>query len=150
PMAQSYHRMIIASNEVPIWYNVTAAAASWIMLAGFFTFPGSFTSLKTSHTLENSHLVQAVANIPLLAIASVCYAIGAIGLCLLWSEFRTNYVPGLLNCISGLLAVLINVYSARDGTWSPTAWATLGIVLFSLTFMISTSCIYRVRLLKLS
>jgi hypothetical protein len=30
-----------------------------------------------------------------------------------------------VSCISGLLTVLLNVYSARDGTWSPTAWATL-------------------------
>lgn len=58
--------------------------------------------------------------------------------------------PGLLNCISGLLAVLLNVYSARDGTWSPTAWATLGIVLFSLAVMTSAACVYRYWLSRLA
>ncbi|KAF3760021.1 hypothetical protein M406DRAFT_270073 [Cryphonectria parasitica EP155] len=57
-MAQSYHRMIIDSNEVPVWYNVTAAAVSWAILAGFFTFPSTFTSLEQSHALENSHVVH--------------------------------------------------------------------------------------------
>lgn len=53
-MAQSYHQMIIASQEVPVWYNIAAAASSWTMLAGFFVFPGTFTSLKKSHVFNES------------------------------------------------------------------------------------------------
>ncbi|KAH8747640.1 hypothetical protein F5883DRAFT_437103, partial [Diaporthe sp. PMI_573] len=117
-MAETYHRMIIASHEVPIWYNVAAAASPWTMLAGFFVFP-DFTSLKKSHVFDDS----IAPNTPLIVIASICYSAGSIGLCYLWSEFRSNYFwllahiffSGLLNCISGLLTVLLNVYSARDG-----------------------------------
>lgn len=90
-MAQTYHRMIIASHEVPLWYNVAAAASSWTMLAGFFVFPGTFISLKKSHVFDDSVAVQTIANTPLIVIASICYLAGSIGLCYLWSEFRSNY-----------------------------------------------------------
>lgn len=91
-MAQPYHLMIIESSEIPVRYNIAAAAASWTMLAGFFTFPGTFTSLERSQALVNSPIVHTVANVPLLVVASLCYAMGVAGFCFLWSKFRTNYV----------------------------------------------------------
>ncbi|KAH8742999.1 hypothetical protein F5883DRAFT_441497 [Diaporthe sp. PMI_573] len=144
-MTQTYHRVVVEANEVPVWCNIAAAVAQWTILAGFFTFPGTFTSLKQSHALEHSQVVQTVDNVPLVVIAGVCYVVGAAGLCMLWSRFRSNYIwflshiPGILNCASGLLTVLLNVYSARDGTWLPTACVTLGIVVISLALMMSAA-----------
>lgn len=37
-MAQSYPSMLIESNEVPMQFNLAAAAAFWMMLAGLFHF----------------------------------------------------------------------------------------------------------------
>lgn len=62
------------------------------MLAGFFTFPGTFTSLERSQALANSPVIHAVANVPLLVAASLSYVMGVTGLCFLWSKFKTNYV----------------------------------------------------------
>lgn len=95
-MALRYHQMVLQSNEIPIHYNCAAAAASWTVLAGFFIFPGTFTSLKRSEVLAHSQggrVVQnAVQNIPLLPLASCLYVLGITGLGLLWWKFRANYV----------------------------------------------------------
>ncbi|KAH8754360.1 hypothetical protein F5883DRAFT_354445, partial [Diaporthe sp. PMI_573] len=132
-MAQTYRGMIIASDRVPIWYNIVAAAALWIVLAGSFILPGTFTLLREqSHALGDPWVVEVVVNIPLLPLAGICYLIGIIWLASLWFKFRHNYAwvlshifyPGILNCISGLLTLIVNVYTAREGTWSPTAWIT--------------------------
>ncbi|KAH8754787.1 hypothetical protein F5883DRAFT_431052, partial [Diaporthe sp. PMI_573] len=76
---------------VPIWYNVAAAASPWTMLTGFFIFPRTFTSLKKSHVFDGSIAVQTIGNTPLIVIASIYYSAGSIGLCYLWSEFRSDY-----------------------------------------------------------
>lgn len=34
-------------------------------------------------------------------------------------------------CLYGLLTVLLNVYTAQDGTWSPRAWVTSGIIVLA-------------------
>ncbi|KAG8157702.1 hypothetical protein KVR01_012364 [Diaporthe batatas] len=95
-MASTYHRMIIESNEVPVIYNMMAAAASWTMLAGFFVLPGTFTSLEGSEYLQKSQQGQAVQkvvqNITLLPMAAMCCTMSAGGLYFLWSRFRNNYV----------------------------------------------------------
>lgn len=92
-MAEAYQRMIIASNGVPICYNLAASVASWIMLAGFFILPGTFTSLREqSHTLKNYHVTETIINIPLLPLAGICYFTGLTGLAFLWFKFKSNYI----------------------------------------------------------
>ncbi|KAH8744750.1 hypothetical protein F5883DRAFT_476105 [Diaporthe sp. PMI_573] len=149
--------MIIASDRIPVCYNGAAALASWIVLAGFFILPGTFTSLRErSYALGDSQVVKAVVNIPLLPLAGICYLIGILSLASLWFKFRYNYIwvlnhifyPGIYNCISGLITLIINIYTARDGTWSPTAWVTLGTVSFSLIFTTIVSCFYKFKLVQ--
>ncbi|KAH8744244.1 hypothetical protein F5883DRAFT_440117 [Diaporthe sp. PMI_573] len=154
-MAQSYSRMVLESNEVGLRYNVAAAAASWFMLAGFFILPGTFTSIKRSTFLSSSEdgrrVQSAVQNVPLLPVAGLCYVVAVGGLCTLWRRFRANYIwvtqhillPSCFNCLSGLFTVLTNVYTARKGIWSPTAWATLGIVLFAMLVSLSGALFYQ-------
>jgi hypothetical protein len=62
---------------------------------------------------------------------------------------KRTFRPSILNCASGLLTVLLNVYSACDGTWLPIAWVTLAIVIFSLTLMISVLGYYRFWIIRL-
>ncbi|KAH8755411.1 hypothetical protein F5883DRAFT_430626 [Diaporthe sp. PMI_573] len=143
-MSRSYSRIVLESNEVGLRYNVAAATACWFMLAGFFILPGTFTSIKRSTFLSSSEggrrVQSAVQNVPLSAAAGLCYLVAIVGLGTLWRKFRANYVwvtqhillPSCLNCLSGLFTVLTNVYTARKGIWSPTAWASLGIVLISM------------------
>lgn len=94
-MSSAYERMVIQANEVPFQWRLGASAASWTVLAGFFIFPGTFTSLKQSEILKYSHegrdIHNAVQNILLLPFASFCYLVGVIGLGYLWSRYRNNY-----------------------------------------------------------
>ncbi|KAH8743689.1 hypothetical protein F5883DRAFT_476924 [Diaporthe sp. PMI_573] len=126
-MSQTRQRMIIESSSAPIWCNLAAAAAQWTVLAGFFILPGTFTSLKEQpQVIGDSRIASTVVNIPLIPLAGICYAAGVAGLAMLWFKFRLNYMwlfthlfcPGILNCISGIISIMLNVYTARDGTWS--------------------------------
>ncbi|KAJ0123535.1 PHO85 cyclin-1 [Diaporthe amygdali] len=160
-MSSRYRRMILEANETPIFYNMTAAGASWTVLAGFCIFPGTFTSLQQAEWLHESddgrRVQSAVQNIPLIPLASCCYLVGVGSLGYLWSRFRLNYVwllahiffPGILNGLSGLLTMLLNIYSAQQGHWSPPAWATLCLVTITLTFTLVVSCLYKYWLAQL-
>lgn len=95
-MAQIYNRMVIASDQIPIWYNLAAAVALWIILAGFTLIPGTFASLKESDDLrysqEGQFIRDLVQNIPLLPLAGACYFAGITGLGMLWRKFKVNYI----------------------------------------------------------
>lgn len=49
-----YRQMLVEANEVWNYYNLAAGLASWIVLAGLFISPGTFTSLKSSRVLQQS------------------------------------------------------------------------------------------------
>jgi len=72
-------------NEVPTQHNVLAALYSWLIPAGYVIFPGTFTSLKNSRTLDNStggKIVQdMVQNVPLLLLAALCCIVGISRIC---------------------------------------------------------------------
>lgn len=100
-MASTYEHMIVEANEVPLQCRLLASALSWIVLAGFFMLPGTFTSLKKSEFLQNAEGGQAVGNVvqnlPLLPLAIICYLFGVGGLGFLWSKYRSNYIWLLAN-----------------------------------------------------
>lgn len=53
-MASPNERMIVHANEIPIKWRLGASAASWTILAGFFIFPRTFTSLRKSEFFQGN------------------------------------------------------------------------------------------------
>ncbi|KAF3760066.1 hypothetical protein M406DRAFT_269836 [Cryphonectria parasitica EP155] len=145
-----YSSMILEANSIPAYYNLAAATTLWSILTGILVLPGTFTSLQQKEAF--------LQHIPLLPIAAFLCCLGIIGLSWLWFKFHKNYywilshlfLPGALNAFSGLISIFINVYTAKDHRWSPTAWVSLGVVLVSLCFMtiMSSICKWKLYLLK--
>src|SRR5436853_7935810 len=96
-MKTDYMIISVQANEVRLTYNLLAAGFTWIILAGFIFFPGTFTSLKNSDSLgesEGGKIVQlAVQKIPLLLFACLLRLAGTAGSCCLWtrSDCHQNY-----------------------------------------------------------
>lgn len=93
----SYMAKATQATQAPTWDNVRAALFSWLTLAGFVVFPGTFTSLKTSQTLASNSsgkiIQDAVKNVhSLLPIAILCCIIGTTGTSWLWWIWRENAI----------------------------------------------------------
>jgi hypothetical protein len=61
-----YVNMLLALDDIPEMFNMMASFFTWILLAGFVLFPGTFTSLQQQQL--NGVAAQAlniVSNIPL-------------------------------------------------------------------------------------
>ncbi|KAI9799603.1 MAG: hypothetical protein M1833_003918 [Piccolia ochrophora] len=138
-----YVDMLLNLDDIPKSHNILASFFTWILLAGYVIFPGTFTTLQRSgkikeetddNKIENA-VYRTVRNAPLLWVAAICCVIGGCGMFGLWMRWRRNYVwlinriflPGLLNSLAGLISTLVNVYTARDGNFSVTAKATVGV-----------------------
>jgi hypothetical protein len=131
--------MLLALDTIPRSHNILASFFTWILLAGFVIFPGTFTSIqslgddpKISASQTATDILRSVKHVQLLVIAGVCCGIGAGGMIWLWWRWRDNFVwllnkiflPGCLNSLAGLISTLINVYSQQGGAWSVTAKVT--------------------------
>ena len=99
-----YMDMLLAMDTIPRLHNILSSFFTWILLAGFIIFPGTFTTISSldSQAIPGNHtastIIASVKNIPLLVIAGVCAGIGAVGMVWLWWRWRQNYV-WLLNKI---------------------------------------------------
>lgn len=138
-----YMEMLLNLDTIPRLHNILASFFTWILLAGFLVFPGTFTSISSKldddpQFQENgaaSDLLKHVKHIPLLYVAAFCSGIGALGMIWMWWRWRENFVwllnriflPGCLNSFAGLISTLINVYSQQDGVWSVTAFVTVSL-----------------------
>lgn len=143
PSQTQYVGMLLDLDTIPRMYNIFAALFAWLMLAGFVTLPGTFTSLGGSlgrqPGIADSDVAEAVlhsvGNVPLLVVGATCCGLGAAGLVWLSVKWRRNYVwllnklylPALLNALTGLISTLVGVYTAHDGEWSITA-KTIAII----------------------
>jgi hypothetical protein len=132
--------MLLALDTIPRMHNILASFFTWILLAGFILFPGTFTSLSAKlaadPTLSDSQratqILHSIKNKELLVIGAICSGLGAGGMCWLWYRWRANYVwllnriflPGCLNSLAGLISTLTNVYSQQGGNWSISARVT--------------------------
>ena len=68
-------------------HNIYAAFFTWILLAGFVIFPGTFTSLSKSLDTDNDtakEFLERVKHVPLLYVAAFCSGLGATGMLWLW------------------------------------------------------------------
>jgi hypothetical protein len=140
-MHSRYVQMLLDIDNIPLVHTVLASFFVWLLLAGFLVFPGTFTSLQKS--IESKHpeewgdeatdkIIKSVKNIPLLVIAAVACAAAVVGMAVLAFRHLDNYVwmlnkliiPGVANCLAGLISTLVGVYSQQQGVWSVTAKVT--------------------------
>ncbi|KAI6044567.1 hypothetical protein EDC04DRAFT_2640980 [Pisolithus marmoratus] len=126
-----YVEMLLALDDIPNLDKVLAGFFTWILLAGFILFPGTFASWADQpEGTPQREVASIINNVPLLVIAWVCTGVGAAGMLWLWWRRRKNYiwivnkifVPGLLNSLAGLISTLTNIYSSV-GALSGTAGA---------------------------
>ncbi len=73
-----------------------AAISLWLLLAGLYLFPATFTSIGRYSLLDQTdhgrHAQQIILTRALLPISGFLSAIGMIGFGLLWRKFSINYV----------------------------------------------------------
>lgn len=69
-MDTQYVNMLLALDSIPRMHNMLAAVFTWILLAGFVLFPGTFTSLQNARSANpgseiERHVLDAVSQVPL-------------------------------------------------------------------------------------
>ncbi|KAF9465889.1 hypothetical protein BDZ94DRAFT_1252485 [Collybia nuda] len=136
-MDTKYMNMLLALDSIPRLHNMLASFFTWILLAGFVLFPGTFTSLQNTQVDVSNEVgrqvLKVVAHVPLFVIAFICCGIGAVGMVYLWWRWMYNYVwlvnriflPGLLNSLAGIISTLVNVYGVQHGDFSTTSKTTI-------------------------
>ncbi|PYH80575.1 hypothetical protein BO82DRAFT_384260 [Aspergillus uvarum CBS 121591] len=161
-----YMEMLLELDSIPWFYSILADGANWMLLAGYLVLPGTFTSLQDSQILEDSlkatatgqKILSTIQNPPLLAIAGFFLVSGAFVMTWLAWERRNNYIwllnrlfiPTLLNAASGLIATLINVYTAQGGSWSIMALMATIVTALTVSVSLGLFIIYRFgKLLKI-
>ncbi|KAI6032667.1 hypothetical protein F5J12DRAFT_180532 [Pisolithus orientalis] len=129
-----YVKMILAIDYIPNWYTVIAGLSTWMLLAGFVLFPGTFASWATRPTdTAEYEIATFIRNMPLLVIASVCTGLGSAAMVWLWWRWRRNYiwvvsrvfVPGLLNSVAGVISTVTNAYETQGNLSSSNVRATI-------------------------
>jgi hypothetical protein len=76
-------------NTIPTLHNILAASFTWLLLAGYLVLPATFAH-QTSKA--GKLVLRAYQYLPLLWIAAVLCAIGAIGMGWLWWTWNLNYI----------------------------------------------------------
>ncbi|KAF7978392.1 hypothetical protein HWV62_785 [Athelia sp. TMB] len=139
-MDTQYVNMLLALDGIPKIHNLAASFATWILLAGFVLFPGTFTSLQQENGEglggAGAAVLGVVQHVPLFVIAWICTGIGAIMMIYLWYRWQKNYIwvvnrifmPGLLNSLAGLLSTLSSVLGVQHSTLSVTSKSTIIVV----------------------
>lgn len=91
-----YLRMLMEYDCLPLGSNLFSTFFTWVLLAGYLVFPGTFTSIqKSSYGSDNRAqklLNHAIQNLPLLWTAAFCCGVGACGIVWLWWKLRHNYL----------------------------------------------------------
>jgi hypothetical protein len=68
-MDTKYVNMLLALDSIPRLHNMLSSFFTWILLAGFVLFPGTFTSLQNAQDgISNEvgkQLLKAVTHVPL-------------------------------------------------------------------------------------
>ncbi|KAJ7157637.1 hypothetical protein C8R43DRAFT_883320 [Mycena crocata] len=134
-MDTKYVNMLLAVDGIPPLYNILASFFTWILLAGFVLFPGTFTSLQDGNELGGigAAAVNVIKHLSLYVVAWVCTGVGAAGMCWLWYRWQANYIwlvnrifmPGFLNSLAGVLSTLASVLGSQDATLSVSSKSTI-------------------------
>ncbi|KAH7915554.1 hypothetical protein BJ138DRAFT_1141585 [Hygrophoropsis aurantiaca] len=129
-----YVNMLLALDDIPTYFNMLASFFTWILLAGFILFPGTFANLQQQQLADTeAQILNVVTEVPLYIIAWICTGIGAAGMVWLWWRWMNNYVwvvnrifvPGLLNSLAGVISTLANIYGSHSGTFTTTSKSTI-------------------------
>ena len=68
-MDTQYVNMLLALDSIPRLHNMLAGFFTWILLAGFVLFPGTFTSLQNENVVSTGEVgkkvLDAVGHVPL-------------------------------------------------------------------------------------
>lgn len=68
-MDTKYVNMLLALDSIPRLHNIFASFFTWILLAGFVLFPGTFTSLQDAQADVSNEVgkrvLKVVAHVPL-------------------------------------------------------------------------------------
>ncbi|KAJ7755558.1 hypothetical protein B0H16DRAFT_1315607 [Mycena metata] len=134
-MHTKYVSMLLAIDDISQINNLLASFFTWILLAGFVLFPGTFTNLQQQTNLnavENLGL-DVIKHLSLYVIAWVCTGIGAAGMLWLWYRWQANYVwlmnhifvPGFLNSLAGVLSAVSSIFGTQGSTLSFASKSTL-------------------------
>lgn len=80
-----------------LYRNILASFFTWILLAGYVVFPGTFASIRRSQALNEFGtagmvVVNVVQNVGLLVLAGILCSCGAVGITWLWWENQDNYI----------------------------------------------------------
>ncbi|KAL0958849.1 hypothetical protein HGRIS_014168 [Hohenbuehelia grisea] len=141
-MDTQYVNMLLALDGIPRAHNMMISFYTWILLAGFVLFPGTFSSLQNVQQESpdglgqtTTRVLNAIQHVPLFVIAWVCCAIGAIGMCYMWWRWMNNYIwlvnrvflPGFLNSLTGMISTIVNVYGVQHGHFSTSSKITLAV-----------------------
>jgi len=129
--------MLLALDDIPTTYNLLASFFTWILLAGFVLFPGTFTTLQTVDLGNGvgAALVSRIVNLPLFIVAFLCTGIGIIGMGYLWWRWMKNYIwlvnriflPGLMNALAGVLSTIVNIYGVQHGVFVTSSIVTISV-----------------------
>ncbi|OCK74620.1 hypothetical protein K432DRAFT_252713, partial [Lepidopterella palustris CBS 459.81] len=133
-----YVQMILDYYHMSWTYNALASLFTWLLLAGYIFFPGTFTSLRSSNAAKGEAgeaVLHAVQNVGLLWAAGILCVISVVGMVWLWWRLHENFawvlqrifLPTFINSITGLITTIVNIYTARGGGWSVTAKATIAV-----------------------
>ncbi|KAF8634751.1 hypothetical protein AX15_000717 [Amanita polypyramis BW_CC] len=151
-----YMNMLLAVDKIPPIHNIAASFFTWILLAGFVLFPGTFNSLRNSGSTSSNvtgqlanEVLNVVNHVSLFVIAFLCCGIGTAGMGYLWWRWMNNYVwlvnkiflPGLFNSLAGLISTISSVYGAQQGQFSVASKITL-VVTASTTFICGVISLY--------
>ena len=91
PILTDYERMCLKSHKIPTLHNLLASFFTWILLAGFVVFPGTFTSLRNTTRSTAETVILAEFQKGLIVISVVCCAVGVVGMFRLWWLRRRDY-----------------------------------------------------------
>lgn len=99
-----YMGMLLHQSQViekkPYW-NILAAALTWILLAGYIVLPGTYTKFQKSEIIEaakqdqsnlGNKILASIANIGLLVVAGILCGVGLLGIVGLWFRWGSNYI----------------------------------------------------------
>ncbi|KIK77477.1 hypothetical protein PAXRUDRAFT_834972 [Paxillus rubicundulus Ve08.2h10] len=144
-----YIEMLVEFDKIPFRANMLASFFSWLLLAGFILFPGTFAAWLRSDLTVVVQLMDYVEQVPLYVIAWVCTGIGGAGMLWLWWKWRKNYfwlmssifIPGLLSSVAGIISTIASVYGAQYGIFTVTSKSAL-CVTAAVGFVCTLMCIF--------